>query len=193
MKPEVPAATLINDNPETKVDPPLVNRNGAIELDPPPGYFDLPAPNKKDGTDPPAIKVGQTIVVEVLEALPGRPIQADHVVRPDGTISLGFYGDLHVAGLNRYQIKCKVIELLREHLKDEVLGLWKIDRVSGKAIKVPPVESNRVFVDDSSNYETRNGPKPSDATTSPVADLRDEVTKLRKELDDLRNERRSPK
>ncbi len=142
--------------PPPKVDPPMVvrSRDGggySVELDPPPGYFDLPAPDKKDGTEPPTIKPGQVLLVEVLEALPGRPITGERVVRPDGTISLGFYGDLRVAGLNRYQIKVKFIEHMRKYLVDDALGLFKVDMVSGKCLLVPPVESNRVFVDDSLN------------------------------------------
>ena len=39
------------------------------------------------------------ILVEVLEALPGRPISGERLVRPDGKISLGFYGEIYVAGL----------------------------------------------------------------------------------------------
>ena len=39
------------------------------------------------------------VVVEVLEALPGRPISGERLVRPDGTISLGFYGEVPVRGL----------------------------------------------------------------------------------------------
>ncbi len=39
------------------------------------------------------------VLVEVLEALPGRPISGERLVRPDGKITLGFYGDVYVAGL----------------------------------------------------------------------------------------------
>ena len=39
------------------------------------------------------------LLVEVLEALPGRPISGERLVRPDGKISLGFYGEVYVAGL----------------------------------------------------------------------------------------------
>ena len=38
------------------------------------------------------------VLVEVLEALPGRPISGERLVRPDGKISLGFYGEVYVAG-----------------------------------------------------------------------------------------------
>jgi protein involved in polysaccharide export with SLBB domain len=63
------------------------------------------------------------ITVEVLEALPGRPISGERLVRPDGKISLGFYGEIHVSGLTVEQIKVKIIEHLRAYLYDEVLGL----------------------------------------------------------------------
>ncbi len=65
------------------------------------------------------------IIVEVLDALPGRPISGERLVRPDGTISLGFYGDLDVAGLTLDQIKERVILRLRSYVQDETLGLWK--------------------------------------------------------------------
>jgi polysaccharide export outer membrane protein len=44
------------------------------------------------------------IFVEVLEALPGRPIQGERLVRPDGTVTLGFYGDVYVTGLTIKEI-----------------------------------------------------------------------------------------
>src|SRR5262249_17400423 len=44
--------------------------------------------------EPAEVKVGDRLLVEVLEALPGRPISGERLVRPDGTISLGFYGNL---------------------------------------------------------------------------------------------------
>lgn len=88
-----------------------------IPDDPPPhegAMFSLP--NRVDAPD--------IIQVEVLEALPGRPIGGERLVRPDGTISLGFYGDIHVVGLTTVEIKEKVINHLRSYLTDEALGLW---------------------------------------------------------------------
>ena len=61
--------------------------------------------------------------IEVLDAAPGRPITGERIVRPDGTVSLDFYGDLYVQGLTLEQIKVKVIQLLRTYLEDETLGL----------------------------------------------------------------------
>ena len=133
----------------TKVEPPLYVRDGQVVFEPPPGYFDLPAPpQKNDGTDPPVIKVGQWVRVEVLEALPGRPIAWNRIVRPDGTISLDYYGELRVAGLNRYQAKCKLIEHLRKYIRDEPLGLITLDDNYNVSNVYSALDSNRVFVDD---------------------------------------------
>ncbi len=62
------------------------------------------------------IKPGDRLIIEVLEALPGRPISGERLVRPDGTISLGFYGDLMVAGLTRKEIKTNITKHLQKHL-----------------------------------------------------------------------------
>jgi polysaccharide export outer membrane protein len=83
--------------------------------------------------------------VEVLEALPGRPITGDFLVKPDGKITLGFYGDVFVAGLTPTDIKEKIILHLRKYIQDEVLGLVMLDN-DGKEKLVPPAESSRVYV-----------------------------------------------
>ena len=177
--------------PEPKVEPPLVVRNGRVDLDPPPGYFDLPAPVKKDGVElPAAIIPGQMIQVEVLEALPGRPISGERVVKPDGTISLGFYGDLQVAGLNRYQAKVKLIEHLREHIIDEVLGLARLDMATGTWKAIPPAESNRVFIDeqiDRIGVERKN-PAPDGIAALERGSLPMRMLKLEAELMAVRRE-----
>ena len=76
---------------------------------------------------PKKAKPNDAIQVEVLEALPGRPIKGVRVVRLDGTISLGYYGDVQVAGLDRNQIKAKVVNHLRKFLSDEALGLFAME------------------------------------------------------------------
>ncbi|GAC1472052.1 MAG: hypothetical protein NVSMB9_18840 [Isosphaeraceae bacterium] len=86
------------------------------------------------------------MIVEVLEALPGRPISGERLVRPDGKITLGFYGEVYVAGLTLDEIKEKIVLHLRKYLPDELLGLT-IDPATGKPKDVPPRESDRVFVD----------------------------------------------
>ena len=87
------------------------------------------------------------LIVEVLEALPGRPITGERLVRPDGSISLGFYGDVQVAGLTRDEIKEKIIIHLRKYVSDETLGLYAQDLNSRKVVTIEPANSDRVFVD----------------------------------------------
>jgi polysaccharide biosynthesis/export protein len=105
------------------------------------------------------------IIVEVLEALPGRPISGERLVRPDGTITLGFYGDVKVAGLTLPEIKEKIIRQLQKFITDEALGIAEtdpdtgepaIDPATGKPKMLDPKDSDAVFVDvtayNSANY-----------------------------------------
>jgi len=95
------------------------------------------------------------LIVQVLEALPGRPIAGERLVRPDGKISLGFYGDIYVAGLTIPEVKEKVVLHLQKYLTDVSLGLVEFDAtgepVVDPATKKPklndPKESTTVFVD----------------------------------------------
>jgi polysaccharide export outer membrane protein len=93
------------------------------------------------------VEAPDLINVEVLEALAGRPIQGERLVRPDGKISLGFYGEIYVAGLTTVEIKEKIILHLRKVIPDEVLGLIEEDPKTHEMKPVPPRESRRVFVD----------------------------------------------
>jgi polysaccharide export outer membrane protein len=95
------------------------------------------------------------LLVEVLEAMPGRPISGERLVRPDGRITLGFYGEVPVAGLTLDQIKERIVLHLRKHLNDKALGLVDDDPETGELKKDPagrivvkdPKETDRVFVD----------------------------------------------
>ncbi len=75
------------------------------------------------------------------------------MVRPDGTISLGFYGDLQAAGLNRREIKEKIVGHLGKVLSQEDLGLTRKDPKSGKEVKLAPADADHVFVDENIHYE----------------------------------------
>lgn len=103
------------------------------------------------------------IIVEVLEALPGRPISGERLVRPDGKISLGFYGDVYVAGLTMPEVKEKIILHLRKFLSDTALGLVDVDPQTlepkvgedGQPVLVEPKDSDTVFVDVTA-YNSKN-------------------------------------
>ncbi len=95
------------------------------------------------------------LLVEVLEALPGRPISGERLVRPDGRISLGFYGEIPVAGLTLPQIKERIVLHLRKFIGDSILGLVALDAETGeikrdsdgRIVIMDPKETDRVFVD----------------------------------------------
>lgn len=101
--------------------------------------------------EPYRLKPGDRLLVEVLEALPGRPVTGERIVRPDGTISLGFYGELPVAGLTTREVKERVVGHMQKFLTDEVLGLVDMNE-KGEKVAVPPAESDRVAVDDSPTH-----------------------------------------
>ena len=87
------------------------------------------------------------LTVEVARPLPGRPIQGERLVRPDGTITLGHYGDVHVSGLTLKQVKEKVVIHLRKYLSDEALGLVDSKPRGGDRGRIDPIDSDRVVVD----------------------------------------------
>ena len=91
--------------------------------------------------DPPDL-----VLIEVLDTLPGRPISGERLVRPDGKISIGFYGEVYVSGLTQEQVKVAIIKQLRTNiLTDEALGLEVQDinvqpeRLEVQDINVQPV------------------------------------------------------
>jgi protein involved in polysaccharide export with SLBB domain len=77
------------------------------------------------------------VLVEVLQALPGRPITGEHLVMPNGKVSLGFYGEVHVAGLTAPQAKVKITHYLRRFLIDQALGLVEVRETDNAAL--PPL------------------------------------------------------
>ena len=85
-------------------------------------------------------------------------------MRPDGKISLSFYGDVYVAGLTITEVKEKVVLHLRKYLRDEILGLIQLDEDDGTPLRDPktdgyvmiePRDTDRVFVDVSA-YNSKN-------------------------------------
>jgi protein involved in polysaccharide export with SLBB domain len=139
--------------------------SGRVFVDDSENYRRRPSAPISNLQGPLPVKPGDSLIVEVWEALPGRPITGWRLIRPDGTISLGFYGDLAVAGLTPREIKIKLIEHLREYLNDTALGLIKEDAKSHDLVAVAPADSDRVLVDErnslwSARYKQLSGENP---------------------------------
>lgn len=58
------------------------------------------------------------LYIEATMLLPERPVMGERLVRQDGTISLGYYGQIHVAGLTLFEIEEKIRERLREYVQN---------------------------------------------------------------------------
>jgi protein involved in polysaccharide export with SLBB domain len=111
---------------------------------PEPPIPDNPPPHEGALIDLPyVVEPPDLILVEVLEALPGRPISGERLIRPDGAISLGFYGDVHVRGLTLEQVKVKIIKHLRKYLTDEVLGLFETTEFPDEEVEGPTPYENQ--------------------------------------------------
>ncbi len=118
-----------------------------IKPEPLPEIPHAPAPHEGHMLDyPRRISPPDLLVVEVLEALPGRPITGERLVRPDGTICLDFYGDIHVRGLTTTQAKAKILLHLRQYINDESLGLVGNDPDTQERVFIKPEDSSRVVV-----------------------------------------------
>ncbi len=113
------------------------------------------------------------IIVEVLEALPGRPISGERLVRSDGKISLGFYGEVDVRGLTLVQIKVAILKHLRKFLNDEALGLVVIpveeteDEASVLKARIPEAPPQKNSFDPQDQSPAPGLPRSAKAHSSP--------------------------
>ena len=58
------------------------------------------------------------IFIEAVVTLPNQPLFGEKLVRPDGTINLGYYGDMHVAGLTLAEIESKIEDRMKHFVKN---------------------------------------------------------------------------
>jgi protein involved in polysaccharide export with SLBB domain len=138
-----------------------------LQPHPLPAIPDNPPPHEGAMINYPlVIEPPDLVLIEVLEALPGRPISGERLVRPDGMINLSFYGNVHIAGLTPEQAKVKIIKHLRKHLSDEILGLYEIEEEESamEPVPAPPPAKADPFEPDQ-----QQAPKPKAKKTSGAA------------------------
>jgi hypothetical protein len=98
-----------------------------------------------------------------------------------------------VEGLNRRQIKEKIVAHLQKHLADEVLGLTFVDE-RGVRMSVPPAESDTVYVDNVPNDSNGRADVNRRARPEPAGDsgrllrLEQKVDRLIETLDRLQKQ-----
>ena len=126
------AAPLPPDRDAEKREAQIGKMLAEYDLKPPPSPSIPDDPPPHEGAMislPHLVEPPDLILVEVLNALPGRPISGERLVKPDGTISLGFYGEVYVKGLTLGQVKVAIVKHLRKYLDNESLGLEIFDDV----------------------------------------------------------------
>jgi polysaccharide export outer membrane protein len=64
------------------------------------------------------VEVSDILLVESPRSLPDQPIQGEHLVRPDGTISLGLYGSVRVAGLTLDEARAAIEKFISHYVRD---------------------------------------------------------------------------
>lgn len=58
------------------------------------------------------------LYIEAPNILPNRPLLGERLIRQDGTISLGYYGQVHVAGLTLLEVENKIRKHLSRYVED---------------------------------------------------------------------------
>jgi polysaccharide export outer membrane protein len=69
------------------------------------------------------IKPPDILQIDSLEGLGSQPIRGPHLVRPDGTVGLGAYGSVYVAGMTLDQAKIELARLIQTRLRPDKVTL----------------------------------------------------------------------
>lgn len=91
----------------------------AVVLGPP--VAKVPTELRKVSLPPYTVAPPDILLVESTRSLPNQPIRGQHLVRPDGTISLGIYGTIYVAGMTLDQIRPLVARTIESRLDKDVV------------------------------------------------------------------------
>jgi polysaccharide export outer membrane protein len=67
------------------------------------------------------IEPPDVLLIETLEALKEQPIRGPHLVRPDGTVSLGTYGEPRLAGLTLNQAREAIADSIRTQRPEAII------------------------------------------------------------------------
>jgi polysaccharide export outer membrane protein len=78
----------------------------------------IPQELAKISLPPYVIEPPDILLIESTQGLRDQPIRGQHLVRPDGTISLGIYGSVYVAGLTLDQAQEVIAQLVANRVRD---------------------------------------------------------------------------
>jgi polysaccharide biosynthesis/export protein len=116
------------DQPRLEPQPVLVAPPAAV-IGPP--HPDVPREFAKRPLPPYVVEPPDILLVSLPKALslPDQPVEGQHLVRPDGTISLGIYGDVYVAGLSLTEARDAIAAQLHVRITEKSIEDIKKDLV----------------------------------------------------------------
>jgi len=99
---------------------PVVLPDGVLPHGPGPHMDHPQVPRECDKRALPSyvIEPPDILLVQSTKSIPNQPVQGQHLVRPDGKISLGIYGEVHVAGLTIEDARLAVFDVLRQRISE---------------------------------------------------------------------------
>jgi polysaccharide biosynthesis/export protein len=116
-----PAAAPVpnSDKPADKDDPTLLHAPtpiGATPIfsGPPLGHCSPPKEFSKQSLPPYIVEPPDILLIQSSQKILDQALSGQHLVRPDGYVSLGQYGEVYVSGYNLEQVRTAVTEQLRK-------------------------------------------------------------------------------
>jgi len=107
--------------------PPVAYAPGAAIVPGAPLGAPVPREGAKVSLPPYVIEPPDILLIESTQKIPDQPIRGQHLVRPDGTVSLGIYGAAYVAGMTIDQAKESIGRTLATRIKDFDLRNLNVD------------------------------------------------------------------
>jgi polysaccharide export outer membrane protein len=104
------------DKDATLLHPPTALGAGAV-IALPPGHGGPDGPPRefsKQSLPPYVVEPPDILLIQTSEPVLTQSVSGQHLVRPDGFVSLGIYGEVYVAGMNLAQVRATITDQLRK-------------------------------------------------------------------------------
>jgi polysaccharide export outer membrane protein len=127
---DTPKSEVITAPPPREVienGPPVAYGPGAAGVVGAPIGAPVPREGAKVSLPPYVIEPPDILLIESTQKIPDQPVRGQHLVRPDGTVSLGIYGSAYVAGMTIDQAKESIGRTLATRIKDFDLRNLNVD------------------------------------------------------------------
>jgi len=126
---DTPKSEVITAPPPREIEngPSVAYGPGAAAIVGAPIGAPVPREGAKVSLPPYVIEPPDILLIESTQKIPDQPVRGQHLVRPDGTVSLGIYGAAYVAGMTIDQAKESIGRTLATRIKDFDLRNLNVD------------------------------------------------------------------